>query len=83
MKTYFFCLIFVASFLTSSCKRKYCWDCTFYSQVGGYPNSMVKKEEKVCDKTENEIRDYEKAATGMNQIGGGNLLKTDMICTRK
>jgi hypothetical protein len=83
MKPYFLYLVLIASFTGFSCKRKYCWNCTYYSQVGGYSNSLVKTEEKVCDKTEDEIKDFEKAATGMKQMGGGNVLKTDMICTRK
>jgi hypothetical protein len=51
--------------------------------VGGYSNTYVKTEEKVCEKTEDEIREFEKAATGMKKIQGGNILKTDMMCTRK
>jgi hypothetical protein len=83
MKSIVLIFLFINLFALTSCEREYCWDCTYYSQVGGVVGSLRETKQVVCEKTESEIRDMEKAGTSMQTISGGNLLKTDVVCKKQ
>ena len=54
----------------TSCKKKYCWKCrttTYISPSGGQQPSVTNNV--VCDKTESDIKDYQKAATTSSRSG--------------
>jgi hypothetical protein len=75
--------VFLFSLTLASCQSKYCWDCTISTQMGGYAGSQVITHKTVCDKTKDEIADYEKQGTSMKTVSGGNVLKTDTNCDRQ
>ena len=60
-------LIFLVSASLTACKKKNCWKCTT-KEVGGaatiLPGSQATSKSTVCDKTEEEIRQWEKDNTG-------------------
>jgi hypothetical protein len=66
-------------FLTS-CEKKYCWNCTIMSQSNGGVN-YSQTTNTVCDKTETEIKDYEKAGT-MTTRSNGITVYTSTSCDK-
>ncbi len=66
--------------ISTSCQKKYCWKCTISSQANGGLSSSTTTT-TVCDKTESEIRDYEKAAT-MITSSSGITVNTSTRCQK-
>ena len=63
----------------SSCETKYCWKCTVTAQVPGYPQATNTTTTTVCDQTQTEIENYEKAGT-MTTTSNGVTVYTTTDC---
>jgi hypothetical protein len=71
-------LFLLIALAISSCEKKYCWKCTVMSQSNGGVN-YSQTTTNVCDKTESEIKDYEKAGT-MTTRSNGITVYTSTSC---
>lgn len=77
MKKLIFTLVTILTF--TSCERKQCWKCTISAQAPGYVNTLTQTTTAVCDKTQTEIENYEKAGT-MTTISSGIIVETVTDC---
>jgi hypothetical protein len=77
MKKLILPLITILSF--TSCERKQCWKCTVSSQAPGYVGTLTQTTTTVCDQTQTEIENYEKAGT-MTTISNGIRVETTTDC---
>ena len=77
MKKLILTLITILAF--TSCERKQCWKCTISSQAPGYVNTLNQTTTTVCDQTQTEIENYEKAGT-MTTISNGITVETVTNC---
>jgi hypothetical protein len=69
--------IILLTLITASCEKKQCWQCTLTQTTYGAGNqSPVTVNNTVCDKTEKEIRDYEKGASSTATARSGNVTVT-------
>lgn len=59
----------------TSCETKYCWKCTVSSQTttGGYSSQTITT---ICDKTQSEAEDFEKAGTSQTTSNGITVVTT-------
>jgi hypothetical protein len=73
-------VLLIITLISASCQKKYCWKCTISSQANGGAGSS-KTTTTVCDKTESEIRDYEKSAT-MTTTSGSVTVFTSTSCQK-
>lgn len=73
-------VLIIITLISTSCQKKYCWKCTISSQANGGLSSSTTTT-TVCDKTESEIRDYEKAAT-MITSSSGITVNTSTRCQK-
>ena len=80
MKNLFLTLITILTL--TSCERKQCWKCTVSSQAPGYVNTLTQTTTTVCDQTQTEIENYEKAGT-MTTISNGIRVETVTDCQVK
>jgi hypothetical protein len=76
MKRAFFTILIIAGI---SCKKEksYCWKCT--TKVTYYPSSIGgsgTSNNTMCDKTQDEIDSYEKAATSTATSSSGGITVT-------
>ena len=62
-----------------SCERKQCWKCTVSSQAPGYVGTLTQTTTTVCDQTQTEIENYEKAGT-MTTVSNGIRVETTTDC---
>lgn len=63
----------------TSCEKKQCWKCTISAQAPGYANTLNQTTTTVCDQTQTEIEDVEKAGT-MTTISSGIIVETVTDC---
>jgi hypothetical protein len=66
----------------TSCGKEYCWKCTISAQAPGYVNTLNQTTTTVCDQTQTEIEDVEKAGT-MTTISNGIRVETVTDCQVK
>ena len=77
MKKLILTLITILTF--TSCERKQCWKCTVSSQAPGYVGTLTQTTTTVCDQTQTEIENYEKAGT-MTTVSNGITVETVTNC---
>jgi hypothetical protein len=86
MKAFFNTKIALVIILFSgvSCTKSYCWQCMTQLNIiaTGQPTQYSKSESSVCDKTEKEIRDYEKAGSKQTTATTGGVTVTYIYTTQ-
>lgn len=75
-------VLLLCMLLTTACKKeeKFCWQCAMFKwSKAGYLDTQHPTLTSECNKTEKEIRAYEKANTKTMQTYNGNNYQTTTV----
>jgi len=75
------CILLVSGI---SCTKSYCWKCMTQLNIvtTNEPTQYSKSESTVCDKSADEIRDYEKAGSRQTTATSGGVTVTYIYTTQ-
>lgn len=75
-------MMLIALVSLTSCKKKYCYQCSIVSTIkGGGANSIGTSQATYCDKTQDEINQIQKDGTRTATAISGGVVVTQSLVT--